>query len=211
MTQSSNQTPVNLLTYSFKNPLWPPNFINADNVLNYFCDPANIFYDKSSCNAMLMMQMGNQFLDNNFIQNQLINMRGIQYVVVGVSHPMYIICKQARNSREEVTPHCYYYVMNGVVYQCPDMYSSIQSRLVSALHPMKKALTEVIDLCRFNVAKGYSWEFKNKVIKKDDDEEEREFEDPVQARSTNFQRSRTEQLIKIMMQKHSIPENNTQK
>uniref|UniRef100_A0A0N5BRK6 Mediator of RNA polymerase II transcription subunit 6 n=1 Tax=Strongyloides papillosus TaxID=174720 RepID=A0A0N5BRK6_STREA len=208
MAHPVHQAPPNLLTYSFKNPLWPPNFINADNVLNYFCDPANIFYDKSSCNAVLTMQMGNQQLDNNYIQNQLINMTGIQYVLVGIHHPLYIICKQVRNSPEEVTPHCYYYVMNGVVYQCPDMYSSIQCRLVSALHPMKKALTEVIDLCRFNVAKGYSWEFKNKPTKtsdeKEDKEDDKDFEDPVEARSTNFQRTRTDCIMHMMMKKHKI-------
>jgi hypothetical protein len=41
---------------SFKNPNWPPNAINADTVLDYFCDPGNTFYDMSSCNQQIRMQ-----------------------------------------------------------------------------------------------------------------------------------------------------------
>lgn len=51
---------VSLLHQSFKNPNWPPNYINADNVLDYFCDPGNVFYDVSSCNQHIRMQSLNR-------------------------------------------------------------------------------------------------------------------------------------------------------
>lgn len=53
---TSHQQITSLLHQSFKNPNWPPNFLNADNVLDYFCDPSNVFYDVSSCNQHLRMQ-----------------------------------------------------------------------------------------------------------------------------------------------------------
>ncbi|EJW71539.1 hypothetical protein WUBG_17555 [Wuchereria bancrofti] len=40
---SAYQQIVSLLHQSFKNPNWPPNFITPDNVLDYFCDPGNVF------------------------------------------------------------------------------------------------------------------------------------------------------------------------
>lgn len=54
--QPSQPPPANLLEQSFKNPAWPPNMINAENVLDYFCDPGNIFYDKISDNEQIRMQ-----------------------------------------------------------------------------------------------------------------------------------------------------------
>ncbi|VDN27780.1 unnamed protein product [Gongylonema pulchrum] len=55
-SQSGPTAPVSLLHQSFRNPNWPPNFITPDNVLDYFCDPGNVFYDVSSCNQHIKMQ-----------------------------------------------------------------------------------------------------------------------------------------------------------
>ena len=45
----------NLLEQSFKNPAWPPNMITAENVLDYFCDRGNIFYDSQSDNEQVSL------------------------------------------------------------------------------------------------------------------------------------------------------------
>lgn len=39
-----------------------------------------------------------------------------------------------------VTPLCYYYIVNGTVYQCPDLYTFIQSKLIGIVHPLRQAL-----------------------------------------------------------------------
>lgn len=54
--QPTQPPPAPLLEQSFKNPSWPPNHINAENVLEYFCDPGNIFYDRQSDNEQIRMQ-----------------------------------------------------------------------------------------------------------------------------------------------------------
>lgn len=50
-----------------------------------------------------------------------------------------------------VTPICYYYVLDGTVYQCPDIHSLVQSRFTSALDPLVKSLNYTLDSLRHNV------------------------------------------------------------
>lgn len=70
-----------------------------------------------------------------------------------------------------VSPIAYYYVINGSVHQAPDMYSLVQSRLLGALEPLRNAFGEVTNYSRYNTAKGYYWEFKNKPNVKKREEE----------------------------------------
>ncbi|VDK57515.1 unnamed protein product [Anisakis simplex] len=196
--------PESLLHQSFKNPNWPPNFITAENVLDYFCDPSNVFYDVSSCNQHLKMQNLNRPL-----HECLQSMQGIQFAVVGANHPLYVIVKQRRNSPTNVTPLCYYYIVNGTVYQCPDLYTFVQSRLIGVVDPLRRALENARQFCRYDVAKGYYWEFKDSSgggddenDKKDDSEEEK----PLTARSTFFQRTRTEQLLRDLFERFPPPD-----
>lgn len=44
---------------------------------------------------------------------------------------------------------CYYYVLNSVVYQAPDIYALVQSRLVSVVDPLRDALGKTLDSLRF--------------------------------------------------------------
>lgn len=48
-----------------------------------------------------------------------------------------------------VTPLAYYYIINGVVYQSPDLYTFVQSRMLAVVDPLKKAFDEVMSLSRF--------------------------------------------------------------
>uniref|UniRef100_A0A0R3S084 Mediator of RNA polymerase II transcription subunit 6 n=1 Tax=Elaeophora elaphi TaxID=1147741 RepID=A0A0R3S084_9BILA len=168
---SAYQQTVSMLHQSFKNPNWPPNFITPDNVLDYFCDPGNVFYDVSSCNQHIRMQNLNRPL-----HECLQSMQGIQYTVVGTFPPLYVIMKQRRNSPTNVTPLAYYYIVNGTVYQCPDIYTYVQSKLISIVDPLRQALEQARTFNRFNIAKGYYWEFKDsngETVKKAAEEDEK--------------------------------------
>ncbi|VDN54752.1 unnamed protein product [Dracunculus medinensis] len=207
---------VSLLHQSFKNPNWPPNYINADNVLDYFCDPGNVFYDVSSCNQHIRMQSLNRPL-----HECLQNMQGIQFTVVGANHPLYVIMKQRRNSVNNVTPLCYYYVVNGTVYQCPDIYMFTQSKLAGVVDALRQALDLTRQFNRYNVAKGYFWEFKQSTVESNkllsfarnfSFQEEYNFksieeeEKPLTARSTHFQRTRTDNLLRDLFDKFPPPD-----
>uniref|UniRef100_A0A1I7UFY3 Mediator of RNA polymerase II transcription subunit 6 n=1 Tax=Caenorhabditis tropicalis TaxID=1561998 RepID=A0A1I7UFY3_9PELO len=182
----------NPLYVSFRNPQWPPNFINRDNVLDYFCNQANTFYEMNSCNQQIKMQN----ITNRSVEECLRTMQGVQYVVWYAQPPLFIICKQRRNNVNNVSPISYYYVVNGSVHQAPDMYSLIQSRLLGALEPLRNAFGEVTNYSRYNTAKGYYWEFKNKPnVKKREEEKKDDEDDKLEERSTNFQKNRTLMLL----------------
>ncbi|RCN31725.1 MED6 mediator sub complex component [Ancylostoma caninum] len=127
-------------------------------------------------------------------------MTGIQYVLWSAQPPLYVICKHRRNNMQNVTPLAYYYVINGTVYQAPDVYTFVQSRLLGAVEPLKNAFDQVIQYSRYNVAKGYYWQFDKKPATKKDDEKVSEEEKPLQARSTHFQKTRTHMLMQNLFE-----------
>ncbi|CAJ0572892.1 unnamed protein product, partial [Mesorhabditis spiculigera] len=184
----------NLLHMTFENPHWPPNHINPDNYLDYFCIQENPFYEKESNNQQARMQSAAMR-----VEEVLPNMTGIQYVKWKAAPPLYIVCKQHRYSPTQVTPVAYYYIVNGVIYQAPDLYSYTQSRLLSAADSLRKGFDEAMKYARYNVAKGYYWDFKGASASQGkDDEAQEEKEKPQQARSTNFQNHRTDALLKLL-------------
>uniref|UniRef100_A0A1I7XPP5 Mediator of RNA polymerase II transcription subunit 6 n=1 Tax=Heterorhabditis bacteriophora TaxID=37862 RepID=A0A1I7XPP5_HETBA len=136
---------------------------------------------------------------NAHAEQLLITMTGIQYVLWSAQPPLYVICKHRRNSSQNVTPLAYYYVINGTVYQAPDLHTFVQSRLLGAVEPLKSAFDQVIQFSRYNVAKGYYWEFKEKPAT-NEDETQTEEEKPLQARSSHFQKTRTHMLMQNLFE-----------
>ncbi|KJH53687.1 MED6 mediator sub complex component [Dictyocaulus viviparus] len=184
----------NPLHITFKNPNWPANFITPENALEYFCNSDNAFYDKSSCNENVRMQNISRPLEEC-----LLSMTGVQYVLWSAQPPLYVICKHRRNNMQNVTPLAYYYIINGTVYQAPDVYTFVQSRLLGAVEPLKNAFDHVIQYSRYNVAKGYYWQFDKKSAAKKEEEKSEE-EKPLQARSTHFQKTRTHMLMQNLFE-----------
>ena len=59
------------------------------------------------------------------------NMTGLEYALLHVQEPiLYVIRKQHRHSPTQVTPITDYYMIAGIVYQAPDLFSIFNSRLV---------------------------------------------------------------------------------
>ncbi|CAD5226245.1 unnamed protein product [Bursaphelenchus okinawaensis] len=210
------QDPEELNRQSYSNFLQiPQNAINRDNVLTYFCDPKNPFYDNQSDNEQLRMQRqstmpnGIAFIEDMLPQlNRMVN--GIQYVVHDGQPPLFVIRKQRRTSVSQYQPLAFYYVLNGVVYQAPSIYTIAQSRLVGAVEPLKKGFTEALSYLRFNVNKGYYWEFKDGQKKSGSKEEPQEVpnsqkkeDEPWNTRATPYQHNRTEMLLAYLKEEFS--------
>lgn len=123
-----------LIHKSWHNPTWPPNVLNPDNIIIYFCDQSNPFYDSQSDNQQLIMQ--------GLPMDRLSKMTGYQFSLVHTCGPLFVIGKYKRTNEFSVQPLCYYYVMDGTVYQCPDMYTFIQSRLAQTVNPLREALIQ---------------------------------------------------------------------
>ncbi|KAF8381769.1 mdt-6 [Pristionchus pacificus] len=211
----------NPLHTTFKNHNFPANFLNETNVLDYFCNPDNIFYDMKSCNQVIRMQQIGRPLEEC-----LQSMAGEQYVLHFARPPLFVICKQQRNlgiNQNIVTPLAYYYIINGTVYQAPDAFSLVQSRLLGAVAPLGQAFEQMLKFSRFNVAKGYSWEFDKKPAPEGDEENDDEEDEAllrggtskkkadsdeaahIAARSSTFQEQRTTNILQLLFEQFPPP------
>lgn len=141
-----------LLHQSWQSEAWMP-ILNPSNVLEYFAE--SIFYDRQCNNEVIRMQRLNP--------DQLLGMVGIEYVLLIAQEPiLYVIRKQHRTSPTQVIPLAHYYVIAGKVYQAPDLGSVLNSRLANCANYLQQAFSETHSYAKYQSAKGYYWEFKDK-------------------------------------------------
>jgi len=144
----------NPLGLSWHNSAWIP-MLNPANIMEYFCDRSNPFYDRTCNNEIIKMQRMNP--------EQLSNMNGTEYSLLHVQEPiLYVIRKQLRHSSSQTTPITDYYIIAGIVYQAPDICTVVNSRLLSAVNHLQSAFDEALTYSRYHPSKGYWWEFKDK-------------------------------------------------
>lgn len=111
---------------SFRDTMWLQSFpLNTQTVIHYFA--LSPFYDRSCNNERLKMQ--------RLGLDQLKNMRGIEYEVLPntakqLPQQLFLIRKQRRSGRTQVEPLAIYYVLDGSVYQAPNIHAMLTSRLV---------------------------------------------------------------------------------
>lgn len=147
------------LRLSWHDPVRKP-FLNPQNILDYFCQKSNPFYDKLCNNEIARMQ--------KLSPEQMTMMTGKEYILLHVQEPiLYVIRKQDRIGPDSVTPLVDYYILAGVVYQAPDLNSIIQSRVLNSSLNLKSALEEFQSITSFNQSVGHSWNHQqtNKVSK----------------------------------------------
>ncbi|KAG9336754.1 hypothetical protein JZ751_003102 [Albula glossodonta] len=179
----------NLLGISWVDSGWVP-ILNPGNVLDYFSERSNPFYDRTCNNEVVKMQ--------RLTLDHLNQMVGVEYILLHAQEPiLYIIRKQQRQSSSQAIPLSDYYIIAGVVYQAPDLGSVIGSRVLSAVHGIQSAFDEAMSYCRYHPSKGYWWHFK--------DQEEREKAKPKSKKkeepSSLFQRQRVDTLLLDLRQK----------
>ncbi|XP_078263247.1 mediator of RNA polymerase II transcription subunit 6 isoform X1 [Rhinoraja longicauda] len=179
----------NLLGISWVDSAWIP-ILNPGNVLDYFSERSNPFYDRTCNNEVVKMQ--------RLSLDHLHNMTGLEYILLHAQEPiLYIIRKQHRHSPTQATPLADYYIIAGVVYQAPDLGSVLNSRMLTAIHAVQSAFDESMSYCRYHPSKGYWWHFK--------DQEERDKVKPKSKKkeepSSIFQRQRVDMLLLDIRQK----------
>lgn len=148
----------NPLHLSWHDSSWLP-FLNPTNVLDYFFDKSNSFYDRSCNNEIIKMQR--QSMDH------LKNMVGTEYILLHVKEPiLYVVRKQHRHSPEETTPLADYYIIAGRVYQAPDLASVFNSRIINTVNHLQQAFDDANNFARYHPSKGYSWDFSSSKLGK---------------------------------------------
>nr|CCA13868.1 mediator of RNA polymerase II transcription subunit putative [Albugo laibachii Nc14] len=96
--------------------------------------------------------------------DQLKNMRGIEYEVVPntakqLPQQIFGIRKQRREGRTQVKLMAIYYVLEGTVYQAPNVHAMLSSRLRTCSFRVGKAFRMLNKGVRFSPSEGYSWDF----------------------------------------------------
>jgi len=126
--------------------------LNRDTVLAYFSNSP--FYEKTCNNEVLKMQKLNA--------DTIKDMRGIEYALVpAIGEPnVFVIRKQLRESRQKVLPIATYYIIDGVVYQAPNIYNNLSSRMMKSIYYMQDALHKIANHLTFSPSSGYMWDFQ---------------------------------------------------
>ncbi|CAH8833083.1 unnamed protein product [Trichobilharzia szidati] len=153
----SSATKEDLYGVSWSNPAWS-HFLCSANVLDYFCDLSNPFYDRQCNNEVIRMQ--------RLHPEQLLCMTGVEFYLHHAQEPiLFIIRKQQRLSPTQVTPLSYYYVINGTVLQAPDLSTLLNSRLMTTVVGLKKVIQMLLPCARYHPSDGsYSWDDPNVLL-----------------------------------------------
>ncbi|XP_057721597.1 mediator of RNA polymerase II transcription subunit 6 [Arachis stenosperma] len=120
----------------FRDQLWLNTYpLDRNLVFDYFA--LSPFYDWGCNNEQLRMRSVHP-LDIS----QLSKMTGIEYMLSEVLEPhLFVIRKQKRDSPEKVTPMLAYYILDGSIYQAPQLCNVFAARIGRALYYIQKAFT----------------------------------------------------------------------
>ncbi|KAM7537968.1 hypothetical protein Aperf_G00000062112 [Anoplocephala perfoliata] len=148
-SRSNEPSPYEIL---WQDPAFPAHQLNSSNILQYFCHLSNPFYDRESNNEVVRMQ--------GLGMDRLTSLLGIEFYLYYCQEPtLFIIRKQDRLSPSEVMPLAYYYIINGIVRQAPDLSTLINSRIHSVTAGLNKIIQALAPCARFHPSDGsYSWE-----------------------------------------------------
>lgn len=188
----------NPLWISWHDSNWIP-ILNPANVMDYFSEKSNPFYDRTCNNEIVRMQR--QSLD------LLNNMTGVEYILLHVQDPiLYVIRKQHRHTPTEATPLADYYIIAGTVYQAPDLASVFNSRILTTVHHLQSAFEEASSYSRYHPSKGYSWDFSSNKALVEKNKTEKSKETPAKEEpSSLFQRQRVDMLLGDLLRKFPLP------
>ncbi|KAG2722816.1 hypothetical protein I3760_02G144400 [Carya illinoinensis] len=120
----------------FRDQLWLNTYpLDRNLVFDYFA--LSPFYDWTCNNEQLRMRSIHP-LD----LSHLSKMTGIEYMLYEVMEPhLFVIRKQKRDGPEKVTPMLTYYVLDGSIYQAPQLCNVFAARVGRALYYISKAFT----------------------------------------------------------------------
>ncbi|KAL7162567.1 hypothetical protein ACSBR2_042960 [Camellia fascicularis] len=147
----------------FRDQLWLNTYpLDRNLVFDYFA--LSPFYDWSCNNEQLRMRSIHP-LD----LSHLSKMTGTEYMLSEVMEPhLFVFRKQKRDSPEKVTPMLTYYILDGSIYQAPQLCNVFAARIGRALYHISKAFTTAaskLEKIGFVDADSESATFESKVGK----------------------------------------------
>ncbi|GAA96692.1 hypothetical protein E5Q_03363 [Mixia osmundae IAM 14324] len=116
--------------------------LTAAGAMDYFA--LSPFWDNRSNNQTLRMQTMYSGVPLVNEAEQLKQFIGIEFAIVHAQPPgLFVIHKRKRTSQHEAQPIAAYYVLHGNVYQAPDLYAVLSSRLLGAGARLKDSYDRV--------------------------------------------------------------------
>ena len=111
--------------------------LNRSNVMMYFTQRSNPFYDRRSNNELLRHP-------HNKPIELLKTMVGLEYDLIYEEPPiLFVVQKRRRQSPTHVTPIANYYIIAGVVYRAPDLNRILSSRIATACDYLNEAFQDL--------------------------------------------------------------------
>ncbi|KAJ3388036.1 Mediator of RNA polymerase II transcription subunit 6 [Lobulomyces angularis] len=167
----SKQNEEELLNVCFKDTNFLQMYsLNEFNVLDYFS--YSQFYEKSSLNEQIKMQARFNELQANMLDRRA--MTGVEYDLwyhhITPNSSFFVIRKQIRHSPTKVDLMGLYYIINGTIYQSPDLFLLLSNRVLTSLHYVEKAFADIQAECNFHPTKGYVWKNIEELEMKNYDE-----------------------------------------
>jgi len=135
----------------FRDNRWLELFpLNKETVLDYFA--LSGFYDRQCNNEIVKMQR----LD----MDKMKQLKGTEFVLFSHQEPvLYVIRKQRRETPTLAIPQSTYYVINGTIFQSPNVYSVLSSRMLKVIYHMQQAFRIASGYKTFDLNTGYVWDF----------------------------------------------------
>ncbi|CAK4482002.1 unnamed protein product [Aphanomyces euteiches] len=140
---------------SYRDNVWLGQFeLNHQTVLYYFA--GSPWYDKSCNNEILKMQR--RPLEH------LVSMTGVEYELQlneakQLPQNLFVIHKKNRTGPRTASVMAIYYVLDQTIYQAPNTYTLLTSRLKKCSYRINKAFKALSAGVRFSPTEGYSWDF----------------------------------------------------
>nr|KAJ3419306.1 Mediator of RNA polymerase II transcription subunit 6 [Polyrhizophydium stewartii] len=125
------------------------------NVLDYFA--MSQFYDNSCLNEQVKMQARFNALEAAQLDRR--QMKGIEYDLAYFSRQpsLFVIVKQNRMSPTKTELIAVYYIVEGTIYQSPNLLHLLANRVRTSLYFSQQALKKASEAYRYHPILGYRW------------------------------------------------------
>lgn len=149
-SKMSLDTSQDLTDVMWSDPQWLSSFpLNEATALHYFT--TSPFYDPTCNNQLINAQQ----LDPSLLKT----MAGTEYSVASPCPALFIVTKSRRSlTPPSIEPLATYYIHEGNVYQAPTLHAVLSTRMLQALHHMRKALDTIQNAAALTTTRKYTWD-----------------------------------------------------